>query len=331
MLPGPAIAPALDQLAPDIYGAGLMAARGTWYEIAGSVTDQLAARRAGTAAPNATPGPHGITVWVNGLGQFADVGASGGAPGYHTSVGGAVAGADYAFAPSALVGFAVGGGGVQTSSNGATNDGAAVQFAVYGGYQAGSFFADAQGGYIHVDQNVRRAAGSLGLATRGEGGVNGGGAQLEGGVTLNYDRWRLEPLVGLGILGLSSSSVAERSDSFLAQQISSHSITSVQSLAGVRVGTQFAVTPSMPMNVHALVGWMHEFSDTTAVTTAAFQLIGAQPFSVTTAPIARDAARLSAGADLAVASGVSIYGSYTALVGANTTAQYLTGGVRVVW
>jgi uncharacterized protein with beta-barrel porin domain len=55
-----------------------------------------------------------------------------------------------------------------------------------------------------------------------------------------------------------------------------------------------------------------------------------QPFDISTIPIARDTARLGIGFD-EVSSVVSAYGSCQASLGSETTAQYITGGVRVAW
>jgi autotransporter-associated beta strand protein len=329
-LPGSAIPATLDQFAPTIYGDGLMAARDTWYQMADAVSDQLAARRAGSGSAQTVPGPHGSTIWTSGIGQFTDVNGSG-APSSHTSVGGAIAGIDVPAGRGVTLGAAIGGGSVSTSSGGATDSGTAMQFTIYGGWQSDRFFLDGQAAFLHMDETMRRTLSLFGTAARGSGGVNGGGAQVHGGMRLAYGRFQIEPTLGLTVIGMSAGTVTESTGGPAALQIGSQPISSVQSLVGVRFGTQFALTPTVPLRVNALVGWQHEYSNTTAPTTATFQIAGAWPFTVNTAPIGRDAARLGAGFDVVVTPRVSLYGSYQAALAEHATSQYLTGGVRVAW
>jgi outer membrane autotransporter protein len=328
--PVAALPAAFNQLAPTIYGAGMMAARGAWYQMADSVGDRLAQRRYGTATANTAPGPGGSTVWVNGIGQFTDVGTHG-APGYHTSVGGVIAGVDMQVAPGATAGASIGGGSVQTSSNGNTDSGTAVQITLYGGLQSGLFFVDGQGAFMHVDQTERRNLSLWSVSTRGDGGLKGGGVQFDGGVHLAHDRWQFEPTLTVSTISLNSPALTESAGGALAESIGSQSITSVQSMASLRVGTELAVSPTIPVQVHALVGWQHEFLDTTARTAASLPLVGAGPFPVSPATISRDAARLGAGFDVAMSPSLSLYGSYQAALGQDATAHYVMAGLRLGW
>lgn len=330
VLSAPQVAPALARIAPTIYGAGLMAGRDSWYQMASTISDQLAMRRYGTASASTRPGPDGSTIWSSGLGQFANVSGSA-APKYQVSVGGAVAGIDIPVARGAVMGLAVGGDNVQTSSNGASDNGTAVQFALYGGLHAGAFFVDGQAAYMHMDQDVRRYMGAWGATTRASNGLDGGGVQLHAGMQLQEGQWHLEPTLGLSALSFGTGAVSESSSGALAERIGSQSITSMRSMAGLRVGTQIALTPTIPVRVHALAGWLHEFADVTARTTASFQMSGAGQMEVAAAPISRDAAEIGAGFDMPVSPAVSLYGGYQATLGRNSTAQYVTGGARFTW
>jgi outer membrane autotransporter protein len=155
--------------------------------------------------------------------------------------------------------------------------------------------------------------------------------QAHAGVRLTRGAWQIEPALGLTAISLAGGPAGETTGGALAEQIAHQSINSVQSLLGVRVGTQVAITAKLPLYAHALVGWQHEFADTAANTTGMFQLAGSAPFIVSNTPVARDAARLGIGLDGSVSQAVTLYVSYQASLGAGTTAQYLTGGVRVTW
>jgi len=328
---GSSIAPALQQLSPAIYGDSLLAARQSWYAMADTVTDQIAARRANIAVTPTTPGPNGSTIWMSGVGQFTNIGSAGGTPGHQTTLGAAMAGIDMPVAPGMVAGLAVGGGSLQTTDGGARDNGNATQFAAYGGSQSGIFFGDAQLAYSHVDHETHRNLSVLGGSSSGDGSQNGGGGQVHGGLHLSLDDWQIEPAVGLSIMSLASGPITERTGGSFAQQIGGQSLTSTQGLASVRVGRQFSVTPTMPVYVYALAGWEHEYGTVSANTKAAFQLAPSTLFSVASAPIARDAARLGGGFSMVVSPSVSLFATYQAELGNATTYQNLTGGIRVVW
>lgn len=329
-LSGSALPAALDQLSPGIYGDAVMAARATWYEVADAIGARLAARR-GAAPADTGSSPHDFTAWANGLGAFSHVGGSD-APGFHTSFGGAAAGADLPVTPGALAGFAVAGGSLHsTASSGARAGGTAVQFLAYGGWQSGPLFLDAQGGYLHADQDVRRDLSPWGISARGNTAVQGGGVQVSGGVHLEFGRWQLEPLAALSVLSLGMPDVWETAANGLAAHVAGQSLTSVQSLAAVRVATRVALTPTLPLRVHALLGWSHEFADTRTGSSATLAFAGPAAFAVQSAAISRDAARIDAGFELPVSATTAAYAEYAATVGSQLVAHNLTGGIRIRW
>jgi uncharacterized protein with beta-barrel porin domain len=323
---------ALDRLSPVVYGDGLMATRQGWYEGAASIGDQLADRRSGLNGSTTAAGPLGTTIWVNGVGQFADISVSG-ATGYRTSRGGVMAGIDKSITQESLVGVSVGGSNIQTSAgNGATVNGNLVQFSIYGGTRWGRMFLDGQADYLYADQQVRRDLSFAGVAAHGAPPAQGGGAQVNGGIHFDVARWQIEPTLGLTAMTLASPAATETTGGALAEQVGRMSTTSLQTFAGVRIATVLPITPTMPVVLRGIVGWSHELADVTAGAPASFSgLGGSGVFSASTAPIGRDAARLGAGFDVAVASNVALYGSYNASLAHDMTAQTLTGGVRVIW
>jgi autotransporter-associated beta strand protein len=339
-VPAKSLPPTLDDLSPSIYSDATMTARATWYQMTASVTNQMADRRdnpaptstaqTNTATSNTAPGPHGSIIWTNVIGQSDSV-ATSGAPGYHATVGGAVAGIDVPVAPDALAGFAVGGGSAATSGAGGTDSGAAVQFAVYGGWQFGSFFVDGQAAYLHVDRDVRRNVSFASVSVTGNGEVNGGGGQIEGGMRLPEPPWMIEPTLGVSALGLHADGTTEVGSSTFTEHVGPQDLGSIQSLAAVRVSRQFAITPSQSIRANAQVGWQHEFMDVTAVASASFSSLAPTSFSVSPASISRDAARIGVGFDLPVTDLISAYGSYQAALAQSATSQNLTAGVRVIW
>jgi autotransporter-associated beta strand protein len=330
-LPGASIPQALEQLSPTIYGDVLLAARGTWRGFAEQVTGQLDARRRGSGSVATAPGPNGSTVWTSGFGELQQV-ASTDVPGFLSSAGGVMAGIDTALGAFARAGFAVGGGSTKTwANNGASGDGAALQVALYGEMSAGAFFLAGQAAYLVIDQAITRPMSAWSTATRGSGTLSGGGGQLAGGMRLVFGNWQIEPTVGMSVLALGSRGTTESGVGGPTQQINGQSLSSVQSLLAVPVGTQIALSPERLIHARGLVGWSHEFSDTVATTTGGFTAASSAQFSTVTAPVSRDALLLGLSGDVSLARGVSLFASVRASVSSQSSAESARVGIRATW
>lgn len=327
-LPAAAIAPALGQLSPAIYGDGLMAERQASMAMTNAVADQLSARRDGIGQGRTAAGPGGSTVWLGGLGVF---GAAGGASGVHTATGGVVAGLDAPVSGHGRAGIAVGGGNTHLGGDGGSVSSNGFQVAAYGTASLGRVFLDGQVHYDHADQDVRRNTSFWGTGAKGNAQLNGVGGGLTGGVHLTYGQVNIDPQAGLSLMGISGGSVAEDAGGGAAEQIGQRSITSLQSFVGARASTSVQVTPAVPVALHGVLGWNHEFRDTLGSATASLAAAPAAAFRVGGVPVARDTARVGGGLDAHVTQAVSVFAGYEAEVGRSTTAQTLQGGVRVVW
>jgi autotransporter-associated beta strand protein len=334
-LPGTALGDTLDQLTPSLYGDALLAARGAWHGYADQVSAQLAARRNGCAAGTCVAGPGGSTFWLNGFGQFASVNASA-APGFQTSLAGAMAGIDVPVDAGARldarVGVAMGGASARTfAGNGATADGAAVQFALYGELGFGAFFLGGQAAWLLVDQATTRPLSAWGAATHGTASMSGGGGRVSAGLRHEPGGWRIEPTIGLSALALGAPATTEQAGAAPSLSIYGQSLTSVQSLISAPFSTRIMVDRGKSMTLGGLLGWSHEFADVAASTTAAFASLGGSAFSSTTAPIARDALVLGLSADLGIGRGMALYVGYQASLSSPETTQTVRGGFRMTW
>jgi autotransporter-associated beta strand protein len=329
---GPQISAALNRMSPVAYGDSVMGARQAWYLGASSVSDQLADRRSGAASANAKSSGDGVTLWGNGLGQFNHVGAPGGES-YGSTVGGVIAGVDKALSAQSLLGAAIGGGKVQTSvASGGSASGDLIQASIYGAVRAGRFFLDGQADYEHVYEDVTRTFGAQGSPARGETTLQGGGVQVEGGLHLQARQWRIEPTLGLSIMDVASSAAHESTGGVLGENVGQLSSTSVQSFAGLRLGTELKVGPDAPVQIHGLLGWSHEMKDAATRTSATLTSFGADTgFTVETPMPGRDAVRAGTSFVARATKDIDVYGAYTAEVSRDATSQDLTLGVRVRW
>jgi outer membrane autotransporter protein len=333
LLPGGAIAPTLEQLAPTIYGDALMVTRSNWYLVSGAISEQLQARRGSRPGNQAqiAPGPGGRTIWVTGLGQFGNV-YSNGAAGYTNSTGGVAAGVDVGLNQNLLVGAAFGFTNQSTSAqNSASFTGQAFQFGLYGSLRQGIAFVEMQAGGLFSEGSAGRPLGAYGVEAKGNTNGAGGGGSVRAGVHLDAAEWQIEPSLLLAGVGLSQSSLTESQAGPVGLSIGSASVGSVQTQLGVRaerrfpVGTDLAVVPSVQL------GWLHDYLDTDSATRAAF--IGAPgiPFTVQSAPIGRDAAVIGVRAALDTAGPFSVYASYVGTLNGNGNAQTVSAGLRFVW
>jgi outer membrane autotransporter protein len=95
---------------------------------------------------------------------------------------------------------------------------------------------------------------------------------------------------------------------------------------GVHARTAFTLQETQG-HLNATVGWRHAFGDVKPETTMAFD--GSQTFTVAGAPLARDAAVLQLGVDVAVTKNTTVGVAYSGQYGAGN--QQNSGNVNVSW
>ena len=78
-----------------------------------------------------------------------------------------------------------------------------------------------------------------------------------------------------------------------------------------------------------MAGWRHAFGTVTPTSTVAFA--GGNSFTVSGAPIARDAMALEAGFDFAVADNISAGLTYGGQLSSRTTDQTARGTIRIAF
>lgn len=349
-LPAAAIPQALDQLSPSLYGDMMLSARQGFYGFADQVTQRLGTRRATqggaqnvaaacgqscsglpNAAPNTVAGPLGTTAWFSGFGQWTQVAAAA-APGFQSSLAGAMAGLDVELAPGFVAGVAVGGGSANTfAGNGATALGSALQAMVYGEYAAGPLFIGGQAAYLRFDQSTTRPLGAWNSVARDSLITSGVGGQIAAGVRVPLNGWLVEPTIALAALTLSSPATVEQNTNGLAQQIDGQSLTSLRSALTLPMSRTLALDDDRSLTLRGLLGWTHEFADIAATTQAAFVNAPGVPFTTTTAPIARDSILLGLSADFALDDGVTLFAGWQGALGASSSVQTLRAGLRMTW
>lgn len=332
-LPARSLGTALTQLAPTVYGDGLMIGRDDWYLVSRAIETELGTRRGLSAGPKAqsAAGPGDSTVWLTGLGQFTQLNSDN-APGFHNSTGGFVAGIDVPLQPALRIGAAVGFTSFDASTSGSAEvSGQAVQLMVYGSYGIGMFFLDGQAGGVFSEADTKRTLSGWGLQAKGSPDSSGGGGSLRAGAHLDMQGWQVEPSLSLGGVGLNMGSLTETQAGGAGLAVGSGSVGSLQTLLGVRAERRFAVGETMAVVPSVQVGWAHEFLDVQAKTQAAFLGATASSFVVQSAPYGRDSAILGLRAELQTGGPLTFHVGYAGALNGNSQAQTITGGLRYVW
>ena len=334
-LPAGDILPTLQQIAPVIYSDALLLNRRTFQLVSSSIETEMDRARGGPDTPgvSAAPGPHGSTIWLQGIGEFVRLNnAADGAPGYNGDSGGFVAGIDGAPLRGTWLGVALGfnSQSISTPTN-STYTGQAVQMAIYGGAHSGSLFVDAQIGLAYTEGNTSRTVSAFGISPTGDIGQLGAGGALRGGALWTMQGWAIEPSLTLSGLSLNQRGVTEQAPEQAGLTVNGSALDSLQTLLGVRVDHRFPLRAGYALVPSVQVGWEHEMLDTTAHTTASFIAVPGSSFTVTSPSVGRNAAVLSARAMLDTGTRLQAYAGYDVAINGSSSAQTITGGLSYRW
>jgi uncharacterized protein with beta-barrel porin domain len=294
------------------------------------VDDQLDSRADGGASGGQTALlPNGSTVWVSGIGQFLNTTGSE-SEGYTGSLGGFAAGIDHEVQPGARLGAAIAYLNQTVNvSDGTSASGDTIEGVVYGGARQGILFEDLQAGILGLEGTAKRYESAYGSEAQGDFNGLGGGASLRAGADLNAGGFEVQPSLALAGLGINRDTATESESAGAGLAIDSGSVSSLQSLASVKVQRSMAIG-GMAFTPSANIGWAHQFLDTTAVTTAQFAATGAG-FGVDTPSVGRDAAVAGVRAELDASSRMKLFLAYDGAFAANSTINSITGGVQYSW
>jgi subtilase-type serine protease len=320
----------LQQFSPEAYGADLLAARDGAEQVDATVDDQLDSRATGGASGGQTALlPNGSTVWISGIGQFLNVDGDD-STGYTGTLGGFAAGIDHELQPGARVGAAIAYLNQTVNvGDGSSASGDTIEGVVYGGARQGILFENLQAGILGLEGNAKRYETAYGSEAQGNFNGLGGGASLRAGAILNADGFEVLPSLALEGLGINRDSLTESESAGAGLDISSGSVSSLQSVAAVKVGRSLALG-GMAFTPSVTLGWAHQFLDTTTETTAQFAARGAG-FGVDTPSVGRDAAVAGVRAELDATSRVKLFLAYDGAFAANSSINSVTGGVQYTW
>lgn len=326
---------ALGQMSPLVYADALTVQRDAFHAASAVVGRELQARRGAPAAGRAVEaaGPHGMTIWMSGNGDFSRLRNGGdGTPGYHASVGGVVFGADLAPLPGGRIGLAAAFGSQSASTSGyGSFSGQSAQLMLYGSLERSGFFLDGQLGGMFEEGTARRPISSLGVSAKGDISGNGIGASIRGGRRFDLEGWYIEPSLTLRTLSVSNRTATETQGGPAGLRVNARSLASTQSELGVQIDRRFRIGQDYSATVSANLGWNYEMQDTNAHVVAAFAGLPDSAFVQRNAATSRSSAVAGIQARLDTGSPLSAFLGYDTRLADRYTAHNVTGGLRYTW
>ncbi|OZI42626.1 hypothetical protein CEK29_12855 [Bordetella genomosp. 5] len=265
-------------------------------------------------ATSALPTSAAQPVWAEIIGNWRTQDGNGNAASVREHTGGVFVGADQPIGAGWRLGGAFGytDSKVKVRDRASQADVSSYSALIYGGraFEAGpgAWNLMLGGGYTWHDISTRRNT----LSQTAELTADYGASTAQLFTELGY-RWRvtdratLEPFAGVAWSDLRTRSFSE-SGGAAALSGQSTSTTQTTTTLGLR-GTQGFEAAGMAGQLRATLGWRHAFGDLSPSSRLAFE--GSQTFTVAGAPIARDAALLELGADVAVGRNTTLGVSYT--------------------
>lgn len=286
------------------------------------------------AAPVTGPMPRLVpndrfAVWGQGFGSWGRNETQGGVSKLSRSSGGFLLGADAAVFDNWRVGLYSGYSRSTFEAKGRISSGTSDNYhlGLYGGGQWGAFGLRAGAAYSWHDLTVDRTVSFTGFSDRLRSDYNAATAQVFGelGYRIDAGRVALEPFAGLAYVNLQSDGFTERGGAAALVGRSSDMSTAFTTL-GMRASTTVTVN-GMGLELRGALAWRHAFGDVTPASLLSFA--GGTPFSITGIPIAKNAAVLDAGLDLAVAPNATLSLSYGGQYSAHAIEQTVKGSLAV--
>lgn len=355
-LPSSQLPSALSQLSGDSASLSQTAAFAAGAQFTNVMSGRAATRRAEELAEapctaktdaNACDAPTtNWAVWANGFAgtQWLNADSVTGAAASQASIAGGAFGADYRFAPNALVGLAVGlsDNTYWMPTNNATGRATGTHVGLYGAYDWAGFYLNAAIAYSRFDGNATRVVTGIGtteterssgvssqLAGRVEFGRPFNVSELVGGQVALTPFVALQP-AQLWTPGMSETSSAQSGGGgVFGLTYQPQATTSLPSFLGAQVDARTEIS-GRPLTAWVRASWVHEFLTSRSVT-AGFQVLPGTSFTVDGARAASDAARIDMGAKYMLGNQTSLFANGNIELSGRGQSLAGTVGLRFTW
>jgi outer membrane autotransporter protein len=288
------------------------------------------------AAPAAPTFEQRWTVWGAGFGGANRTSGDPAVVGSHdlsASVAGGAAGLDYHLSRDSVVGVALAGGGTNWSLaqgiGGGKSD--AFQAGVYAATRAGPAYLAASFAFANHWMSTDRLAYAGDHLTASFNAQTIGG-RLEGGYRFATAIGGVTPYAALRAQSFRTPDYVETDGSGggFALAYQGRTATDTRSELGARFDRMLLLNPGAVLALRGRVAWAHDWVSDPALT-ALFQALPGTSFVVNGATPAKDSALVTAGSELRLASGVSLFGKFDGELAGRSSTYAGTGTIRYAW
>ncbi|MCG6121462.1 MAG: autotransporter domain-containing protein [Microvirga sp.] len=327
-LDGPGAQDAFDQLSGEAHASDLAALIGGSGSVRGVVSQRFqpsfGVRGTASASPldsyasygDATiEGGRSAGLWGQAFGSWGRTSGDSSSAGVRRDDGGFLVGVDGALAETWNIGAFAGYSRSSFSVRDRNSSGSSDNFhlGLHGGAEIGALRLNVGAAHSWHDIDTRRTVAFPGFTDRLSASYRARTAQIFGEAGYRIDlgtfgagSFGLEPFAGLAYVHTVADRFSETGGAAALTAAGSTSATTFSTL-GLRAFSQFEAG-GMQATLRGMLGWRHAFGDTTPTTRFAFA--GGDAFSVSGAPIAKNAALVEAGLDLAIRENVTLGVSY---------------------
>jgi outer membrane autotransporter protein len=326
---------AFDQLSGEIHASAKTALIEDSRFLRDAVNDRIRAAFDGVGASNgmvtsyADGNPQAVAantdrvaVWGRGFGSWGLTGSDGNAARLNRSTGGFFIGADAAAFDTWRFGMVAGYSQTSFDARDRQSSGTSDNYhlGLYGGTQWGNLAFRTGAAYTLHDMATNRSVAFPGFSDRLNGDYQAGTAQVFGelGYTIGMGAVRFEPFANLAYVNLHTDGFTEKGGSAALISGSMNTDTTFATL-GLRGSTAFDLAGAR-VTAKGMIGWRHAFGDVMPLSTMRFASAG-NAFSIGGVPIARNAAVIEAGLDLALSPNAALGVSYGGQFGAGFSDQ----------
>ncbi|WFU83868.1 autotransporter domain-containing protein [Bradyrhizobium sp. CIAT3101] len=277
------------------------------------------------------------SVWAAGYGGSAQVGgnAAVGSQDLTARVWGGAAGADYRISLDTLVGFSLGGGGLNYSLANAMGAGSAdlFQAGVYGRHNFGPAYIAAALAYGWHDVTTNRTVALAGAdQLQGRFRADTFSARFEGGYRFTTPLIGITPYAAAQVTNFNLPSYSEVSlngGGLFALNYAAQSLNDTRSELGLRTDKSYAMQNGV-LTLRGRAAWAHDYNPSRAVT-ALFQTLPGASFVVNGARVDADSALVSASAEMKWLNGFSLAGTFDGEFSGNVTSYSGKGVFKYSW
>lgn len=277
------------------------------------------------------------SVWAAGYGGSAEVGGNApvGSQDLTARVWGGAAGADYRISVDTLVGFALGGGGLNYSLANAMGSGSAdlFQAGVYGRHNFGPAYISAALAYGWHDVTTNRTVALVGVdQLQGRFKADTFSARFEGGYRFTTPLIGITPYAAAQVTNFNLPNYSEASlngGGLFALNYASQSLTDTRSELGLRTDKSYPMESGV-LTLRGRAAWAHDYNPSRAVT-ALFQTLPGTSFVVNGARVDADSALVSGSAEMKWLSGFSIAATFDGEFSGNVTSYSGKGVFKYAW